>query len=144
MLQIKKAERRTERCSPRFRPIGPFWNRGSDTCRQAVRERNVGPLTMCDTSLPFVLTSHFYINIKVSQLFLPSGTCKYAFVWWVFDNCACAFWKHSPSVWERQLKLFRLASILWVLIHIEIKYAEIFYAKISEKVNLPFFFCAYL
>ena len=36
-------ERRTKRCSPRFRPGGRFWNQGSDTCGQAVRERNVGP-----------------------------------------------------------------------------------------------------
>ena len=36
-------ERRTKRCSPRFRPGGRFWNQGSDTCRQAVRERSVGP-----------------------------------------------------------------------------------------------------
>ena len=35
-------ESRAERCSPRFRPGGRFWNKGSDTCRQAVRERNVG------------------------------------------------------------------------------------------------------
>ena len=36
-------ERCTKRCSPRFRPGGRFWNQVSDTCRQAVRERNVGP-----------------------------------------------------------------------------------------------------
>ena len=36
-------ERRTERCSPRFRPGGRFWSQVSDTCRQAGRERNVGP-----------------------------------------------------------------------------------------------------
>ena len=36
-------ERRTKRCSPRFRPGGRFWNQVSDTCRQAVRERSVGP-----------------------------------------------------------------------------------------------------
>ena len=36
-------ERRTERCSPRFRPGDRFWSQVSDTCRQAVRERNVGP-----------------------------------------------------------------------------------------------------
>ena len=36
-------ELRTKRCSPRFRPGGRFWNQGSDTCRQAVRERSVGP-----------------------------------------------------------------------------------------------------
>ena len=36
-------ELRTKRCSPRFRPGGRFWNQVSDTCRQAGRERNVGP-----------------------------------------------------------------------------------------------------
>ena len=36
-------ERCTKRCSPRFRPGGRFWSQVSDTCRQAVRERNVGP-----------------------------------------------------------------------------------------------------
>ena len=36
-------ERRTKRCSPRFRPGDRFWSQVSDTCRQALRERNVGP-----------------------------------------------------------------------------------------------------
>ena len=36
-------ERRTKRCSPRFRPGGRSWSQVSDTCRQALRERNVGP-----------------------------------------------------------------------------------------------------
>ena len=36
-------ERRTEQHSPRFRPGARFCNQASDTCRQAVRERNVGP-----------------------------------------------------------------------------------------------------
>ena len=36
-------EGRTERRSPRFRPDDRFWSNGSDTCRQAVRDRNVGP-----------------------------------------------------------------------------------------------------
>ena len=34
---------RTQRCSPRFWPGGRFWSQVSDTCRQAGRERNVGP-----------------------------------------------------------------------------------------------------
>ena len=50
-LEITKAtvlldvvpERRTERCSPRFRPGGRFWSQVSDTCRQAGRESNFGP-----------------------------------------------------------------------------------------------------
>ena len=36
-------ERRTKRCTPRFRSGDRFWSQGSDTCWQAVRERNVGP-----------------------------------------------------------------------------------------------------
>ena len=36
-------ERRTKRCSPRFLPGYRFWIKASDTCRQAVRERKVGP-----------------------------------------------------------------------------------------------------
>ena len=36
-------ERRTERCSTRFRPGGRFWSQVSDTCRQAGRERDVAP-----------------------------------------------------------------------------------------------------
>ena len=36
-------ERRTKRCSPRFRPGDHFWSQVLDTCRQALRERNVGP-----------------------------------------------------------------------------------------------------
>ena len=36
-------ERRTERCSPRFRPGDRFWSQVSNTGRQALRERNVGP-----------------------------------------------------------------------------------------------------
>ena len=36
-------ERCTKRCSPRFRPEGRFWSQASDTCCQAVSERNVGP-----------------------------------------------------------------------------------------------------
>ena len=44
-------ERRTERCSPRFRPGGRFWSQISDTCREAGRERNVGPWTIRDRTL---------------------------------------------------------------------------------------------
>ena len=44
-------ERRTEQCSPRFRPGDRFWSQVTDTCRQAGRERNVGPQTIQDRSL---------------------------------------------------------------------------------------------
>ena len=36
-------ERRTQRCSPKFRLGGRFWIQVPDTCRQAERERNVDP-----------------------------------------------------------------------------------------------------
>ena len=36
-------ERRTGRCSPRLRQGDSFWSQGSDTRRQAVMERIVGP-----------------------------------------------------------------------------------------------------
>ena len=36
-------DRRTERCSPGFRPGDRFWNQGTDTSRYAGRERNVSP-----------------------------------------------------------------------------------------------------
>ena len=39
-------EHRTEQCSLRFRPCDRFWNQGSDTCRQALKERNVCPYTI--------------------------------------------------------------------------------------------------
>lgn len=36
-------ERRTEECSPRSRAGDRFWSQSSDTYRQAMRKRNVGP-----------------------------------------------------------------------------------------------------
>ena len=41
-------ERRTEECFPRSRSGDRFWSQSSDTYRQAIRKRNVGPLAVCD------------------------------------------------------------------------------------------------
>ena len=40
------------------------------------------------------ITSNFHIYIKVYRFFLPSGTDTSVLVWWVINNCACAFPKH--------------------------------------------------
>ena len=44
-------ERRTKRCSPRFRPGYRFCELNFGTCRQAVRERALSPRTICERSL---------------------------------------------------------------------------------------------
>ena len=63
-------ERRTERCCPRFRPGDRFWNQDSDTCRQAVRERSVGPQTIRDRSLSSTrfVTSYQSLSYKYQSL----------------------------------------------------------------------------
>ena len=43
-------ERRTQECSPRSRAGDRFWSQSSDTYRQAIGKRNVGPLAECDRS----------------------------------------------------------------------------------------------
>ena len=70
-------ERRTKRCSPRFRPGGRFWSQVSDTCRQALRERNVGhDIRPCVTD-PFhllhsICSNYSFLFIyQLYQLFLP-------------------------------------------------------------------------
>ena len=68
-------ERRTKRWSPRFRPGGRFWSQVSDTCRQAVRERNVGPQTMCDRSL-----SSTQLNSEVAAISLYMQQCSSCFL----------------------------------------------------------------
>ena len=58
-------ERRTERLSLRFRPEGRFWNQVSDTCRQAGREKNVGPCTIHDRSLSPTQLYYYLVAIPI-------------------------------------------------------------------------------
>ena len=44
-LDLARDRRGTERYFPRFRPCDRFWSQGSDTSRQAVMERKLGPQT---------------------------------------------------------------------------------------------------
>ena len=65
-------------------------------------------------SVQFVIASNFQIYIKVCRFFLPSGTDTYVLVWWVINNCACAFPKTlSPRL--RTIIQVILISILYVL-----------------------------
>ena len=100
-------ERRTKRCSPRFRPGGRFWGeprfrylspgREGEKCRPLDHTWQIPFIH----SVQFVITSNFHIYIKMSRFFLPSGTDTYVLVWWVINNCACAFLKHQAQGWER-------------------------------------------
>ena len=68
-------ERRTKRCSPTFHPGGRFWSQVSDTCRQPVRERNVGPRP-CKTDPFHPLGS---ISKKKSFLCIYQSVTSYLF-----------------------------------------------------------------
>ena len=52
-------------------------------------------------SIHFIITSDFHTYIKMCRFFLPSGTDKYVLLWWVFNNCACAFQKKWAQGRER-------------------------------------------
>ena len=59
-------ERRTEECSPRSRAGDRLWSQSSDTYRQAIRKRNVGPLAECDRSCdPVQFLSYIYMYIYI-------------------------------------------------------------------------------
>ena len=57
-------------------------------------------------SVQIALTCNFHIYMKVCRFVLQSGTDTYVLVWWVFNNCACAFQKHWAQGWERSIKWF--------------------------------------
>ena len=89
-------------------------------------------------SVQFVITSNFHIYIEVCRFFLPSGTDTYVLVWWVFNNCACAFQKHWARVWERLFKVAKMAILQrqnrqkWSILRLSIKIP-------TEKIQkLPF------
>jgi len=82
--------RRTEWCSQRFRP--GFWSQVSDTCRQAGRERNVGPRP-CLTD-PFRPLSSISWNSCIYNRILVISSMWYVQVWlavvYIFSHCARA------------------------------------------------------
>ena len=82
--------RRTEWCSQRFRP--GFWSQVSDACRQAGRERNVGPRP-CLTD-PFRPLSSISRNSYIYNRILVISSMWYIQVWlavvYIFSHCARA------------------------------------------------------
>ena len=88
-------ERRTERCSPRFRPGDRFLGeprfrylspgREGEKCRPLDHRRQIPFIH----SARFISSSNFQVYRTVFQLFLPCGTFKCTSVLCIFVNGAC-------------------------------------------------------
>ena len=81
-------ERRTKRCSPRFRPGGRFCElsfryQSSPTGREGEISRPLDHLWQIPFIRPtrVIVSTNFYLYTTVFQLFLPCGMCKWVFVW---------------------------------------------------------------
>ena len=119
-------ERRTERCSPRFRPGDRFLGEPrfrylspgieGEKCRPLDRRRQI----------PFIhsarLTSsiNFYIYRLVFQLFPPCGTFKCTLVLCILGNGACTVNETLLSRFRAIIKVM-LCSIRYVLVHTDTK-----------------------
>ena len=82
-------ERRTKRCSPRFRPGGRFCElsfryQSSPTGREGEISRPLDHLWQIPFIRPtrVIVSTNFYLYTTVFQLFLPYGMCK-----WVSVRC---------------------------------------------------------
>ena len=108
-------ERRTERCSPRFRPGDRFLGEprfrylspGSEgeKCRPLDHMRQIPFIH----SARFISSSTFYIYKTVFQLFPPFGTLKCVLVRCLFCNCACTFENHLFQGSEALFKSCRVS-----------------------------------
>ena len=88
-------ERRTGRCSPRFRPGGRFWGepsfrylspgREGEKCRPLDHRWQIPFIH----SARFISSSNFYIYRAMFQLFPPRGRFKCTLVLCIFGNGAC-------------------------------------------------------
>ena len=90
-------ERRTERCSPRFRPGGRFCELrfrylSSPTGREGEISRPLDHMR----HIPFIHSArlidstNFYIYRTVLYIFSPCGTLRCVLMWSIFNNCARA------------------------------------------------------
>mgnify|MGYP006896101135 CR=1 FL=1 len=94
-------ERRTERCSPRFRPGGRFWGEprfrylspGSEgeKCRPLDHRRQIPFIH----SARLIHSSKFNIYRAIFQLFPPCGRFKCTLVLCIFGNGACTLQKYA-------------------------------------------------
>ena len=88
-------ERRTERCSPRFRPGDRFCELSFRYLSPGIEGEKCRPLDHM-RQIPFIhstrfLTSgNFYIYNSAFYLLSPCGTFKCVLVRCIFDNCTCA------------------------------------------------------
>ena len=90
-------ERRTERCSPRFRPGGRFWGeprfrylspgREGEKCRPLDHRRQI----------PFI---HSAQTISGSNSYICNNILVISSMWYIFNDCACVLQKHS-YLWFR-------------------------------------------
>ena len=87
-------ERRTERCSPRFRPGDRFCDLSfrylspgseGEKCRPLDHMRQIPFIH----SSRFIVSSNIYIYRTVFLLFPPCGAFKCVLVRCIFDHCAC-------------------------------------------------------
>ena len=118
-------ERRTKRCSPRFRP-------GDRFCELSFRYLSPGsegekrrPLDHMRQipfihSTRFISTSNSYIYRTVFQLFPPCGALKCVLVRCIFDNCTCALGETIISILRGVSKVL-LCSVRYVLVHSDTK-----------------------
>ena len=88
-------ERRTERCSPRFRPGDRFGEPSFRYLSPGIEGEKCRPLDHM-WQIPFIhsvrfrVSSSFYIYGTVSELICPCGTFKCVLVWCIFHKYACA------------------------------------------------------
>ena len=97
-------ERRTERCSPRFRPGDRFLDlsfRYLSPGSEGEKCRPLDPMRQIPFihSSRFIECSDFYTYSRVFLLFPPCGALKYVLVWCIFLRCICTLDQGSkPSL----------------------------------------------
>ena len=104
-------ERRTKRCSPRFRPGGRFCElsfryQSSPTGREGEISRPLDHLWQIPFIRPtrVIVSTNFYLYTTVFQLFLPYGMCKWVSVRCVLQLRMRFFQKNLSRGFEALLK----------------------------------------
>jgi len=128
-------ERRTERCSPRFRPGGRFCElrlryQSSPTGREGEISRPLDHMWQIPfiRSTQYISCSHFYLNITVFWLFPPCGTFKCLSTRYLTIT-------HAP--WRKHSFQAMLCSMRFVLVHIGTKWIAFTHAcPLSRVINL--------
>ena len=131
-------ERRTQRCSPRFRPGDRFCELSFRYLSPGIEGEKCRPLDHM-WQIPFIhstrsiTSSNFYIYNVGFQIFPPCGILKCVLVQCVFDNCVCAFAKTPIS---RISALIQLSSMRFGLVHTH-KIDGIYACAFTEETKSP-------